>query len=211
MDAFSRADLVSIFRPISEIKWQEFLSLLPQNSERFAEKRKAEFIAGRVCAMEALKKLKGDSFDYSPGIGPNREPLWPANIVGSISHSKTQVGVVVSDSLSHLGLDIETPIEKNRYLKISSQFITETERAKFGDDPYGGTLIFSAKEALFKALYPSVKTFFGFMDAEVIEITEDSFKIQVLRADDLFQDYKSLISGSYIELNNEIITLVSLP
>lgn len=205
-------DYVLSFLDLSDLEdqWENHLGLLPENSERFAEKRKKEFIAGRLCALNSLSILNKD-FNLAPPVGENREPLWPSGIVGAISHTKIQAAAIVSKNLSHLGIDIEAIIEPERFNKISTQFIAETERGIICDDPYRGTIVFSAKESLFKALYPSVKTFFGFLDAQVIEITRNSFTISLLREDSIFQPFKAPISGQFWERNGEIVTLISIP
>src|SRR6202022_3165764 len=49
------------------------------------EARRREFITARRCAREALAKL-----GYAPvpiRAGRKREPLWPAGLVGSITHT----------------------------------------------------------------------------------------------------------------------------
>lgn len=190
-------------------EWTSYSHLLPENSERFAEKRKIEFIAGRLCAIEALKKIH--ILDAkAPAVGEGRQPLWPPGVVGSISHSKLQAAAIVSKKLGFLGVDIEAPIEKERFEKIGSQFLNEFERNLIKNDSYLGTIIFSSKESLFKAVYPEVETFFGFHDAQVIEITNKSFKIEITRNDGKFSSFKYPILGSFWEQSGEIITLIEI-
>lgn len=105
-------------------------------------------------------------------IGPNREPIWPEGVVGSISHCDTLAGAIVAKKSDHisLGLDIEeigrvtpnlwdlvfTENEKN-YL---SQLSDEDKRVQ-------STAIFSIKEAFYKFQHPLTKTFLDFLDVEV--------------------------------------------
>ncbi len=212
METHKHDDYVLSFIDLPELEdqWEKHSDLLPENSERFAEKRKKEFIAGRLCALNSLFILNNE-FKTAPPVGENREPIWPSGVVGAISHTRIQAAAITSNSLSHLGLDIESIIDSERFNKISSQFIAESERAIIGDDSYRGTIIFSAKESLFKALYPSVQTFFGFLDAQVIEITESSFTISLLRKDSIFQSFKTPISGQFWERKGEIVTQISIP
>ena len=58
------------------------------------------------------------------------------------------------------------------------------------------TLIFSAKESLFKALYPSVGYYFDFKDAEITEVnyTQTFLKFRLL---------KSLGARSWLQKNAE--------
>ncbi|MDQ3204730.1 MAG: 4'-phosphopantetheinyl transferase, partial [Pseudomonadota bacterium] len=57
----------------------------PASIQRSVAKRQAEFLAGRVCARAALLALEG--LDFTPIIGEDRAPVWPAHISGSITHS----------------------------------------------------------------------------------------------------------------------------
>ena len=50
-------------------------------------KRQTEFLAGRWCARQALRVCVPESGDIEIAIGHNREPLWPAMVVGAITHA----------------------------------------------------------------------------------------------------------------------------
>ena len=64
-------------------------------------KRKAEHLAGRIAAVHALREY---GIKTVPGIGGQRQPLWPQKLFGSISHSTSTALAVVS---THpVGLDI---------------------------------------------------------------------------------------------------------
>src|SRR6202047_4688051 len=71
------------------------------------EARRREFITARRCAREALAKL-----GYAPvpiRAGRKREPLWPAGLVGSITHTTGfRAAAVASRSvLASIGIDTE--------------------------------------------------------------------------------------------------------
>ena len=58
-------------------------------SRSFSSKRLKEFSVGRKCARNALSHL---GFNDPPIlIGTNREPIWPKNICGSITHCRGSV------------------------------------------------------------------------------------------------------------------------
>lgn len=157
--------------------------IYPETVSKHHPKRKEEFLLGRLCASLAHLKLKGEPLNELP-IGNKREPLFPKSIVGSISHTKDWVGAVVSDSsqLLGVGLDFESmgraKSELTRYITTDEDIssltgLTNEELL---------TLIFSAKESLYKALYPSVKVFFGLDAAAVtkIDLASNTFTIQLL-------------------------------
>jgi enterobactin synthetase component D len=145
--------------------------------------RKEEFKLGRLCASLAHLKLKGETLNVIP-VGTKREPIFPSTVVGSISHTKEWIGAVVADSnkLVGVGLDFENmgraKKELSRYISTDSD-VTKVDGMS---EEEVLTLIFSAKESLYKALYPSVKIFFGFDSAAVTKIDTQSktFTIELL-------------------------------
>jgi enterobactin synthetase component D / holo-[acyl-carrier protein] synthase len=71
------------------------------------ESRRREFVTARRCAREALAKL-----GHAPTpirSGPQREPLWPAGLVGSITHTSgfRAAAVAPRSVLSSVGIDTE--------------------------------------------------------------------------------------------------------
>jgi 4'-phosphopantetheinyl transferase EntD len=71
------------------------------------EARRREFITARRCAREALAKL-----GYAPvpiRAGRKREPLWPAGLVGSITHTAgfRAAAVAPRSMLASIGIDTE--------------------------------------------------------------------------------------------------------
>jgi 4'-phosphopantetheinyl transferase EntD len=159
--------------------------------------------AGAALAMESL------GLDPAPvPVGRDRAPVWPAGVVGSISHTDT-VSVAVaacSTDLLAVGIDIEmaTIISQSQADMIATP--GELSAAKVtGIDP--GLLLFSAKEATYKCIYPDIGRFVDFRDL-VLQIDEKkmSFRIgwSALPAvypirDDIFGHY-FIDSGNVITL-----------
>lgn len=151
--------------------------------DNFHEKRKHEFLLGRLCASKAHQAHFGKDLISIP-MNINRAPIWPSEVIGSITHNEFLVGAAVSDReiLLGLGIDFEvlgrTKIELSRYIRSPMDIkdhkgFTQQELL---------TIIFSAKESLYKALYPSVNSFFGFEVAALkeINIANGSFKINLI-------------------------------
>ncbi|KJF72848.1 4'-phosphopantetheinyl transferase family protein [Agrobacterium arsenijevicii] len=142
---------------------------LPPQLLRAVPRRKAEFIAGRRCAAEAIRRLIGRA--AFPGMGEDRAPIWPEGVVGAISHSHGRAIALAgsSERFCGIGIDIERLLNEEEARDIAPQALTASERHSLGNDidPFMTGLIFSAKESLFKALYPSVKRFFFFEAAEL--------------------------------------------
>lgn len=147
--------------PDSKLRPEE-ASLLPKNA---AEKRKSEFALGRAAARQALAEL---GFREPPPVlrGAGREPLWPEGIVGSITHCGSCAIAVVGkrEHVKALGIDLEN-VERVSHEEIARFICDETERRwVFGGE--NGRLrlamLFSAKESIYKALYPLEQRFFDF-------------------------------------------------
>ncbi|WP_181167477.1 hypothetical protein [Mesorhizobium sp. B2-6-5] len=69
--------------------------------------RRREFRAGRLYVRQALRGL-GIPETVIP-IGPDRAPIWPTGVVGSISHNRSLCAVAVGLSADYrsIGIDIE--------------------------------------------------------------------------------------------------------
>ncbi len=149
----------------------------PPSIQRSVAKRQAEFLAGRLCARAALHQL--DQLDCIPAIGEDRAPVWPAHISGSITHSTGRAAAIVGHKAQWrgLGMDLENLLSLERAERLAGEILTADELQRMAALPREHiallvTLTFSAKESLFKALYPIVQKRFYFEHAEVVEWTE---------------------------------------
>jgi 4'-phosphopantetheinyl transferase EntD len=111
-------------------------------------------------------------------------PIWPDGIVGSISHDSlvAVAAVAMRHDFSALGIDIE-PAEALPS-DLLDLVVTPQERAKLDDDPYQGRLLFAAKEAVYKAVYPLDQTFLDHHDVEV-SLTRRQAKVRNRRVVEL--------------------------
>lgn len=128
---------------------------------RAVPKRRAEFAAGRRAARMALEGL-GHAAQAIP-VGTGRAPAWPEGIQGSITHDRGVALAAVVAGGAGIGID----------LTEAADLPGDTRRVILPHDEEGGLSDlearagFSAKESLFKALFPCVETHFGF-DAAVV-------------------------------------------
>ncbi len=142
--------------------------VLPDRIARAAPRRRAEWLAGRRCASEALRLLTGQG--ACPGMASDRSPLWPDGIVGSISHSG-DVAIAIAaraGSCRGMGIDIERLMDGQGASEVASAALTPRERRRLGNDPFSVTLAFSAKESLFKALHPLLRRPMSFQLSELV-------------------------------------------
>nr|Q53636.2 RecName: Full=Enterobactin synthase component D; AltName: Full=4'-phosphopantetheinyl transferase EntD; AltName: Full=Enterochelin synthase D [Salmonella enterica subsp. enterica serovar Austin] len=167
-------------------------------------KRKAEHLAGRIAAVHALRRWASGV----PGIGDKRQPLWPDDLFGSISHCASTALAVISRQ--RVGVDIE---------KIMSQH-TATELAVIIDSdepqilqasslpfPLALTLAFSAKESVYKAFSDRV-SLPGFDSAKVTSLTATHISLHLLPAFAATMAERT-VRTEWFQRGNSVITLVS--
>jgi 4'-phosphopantetheinyl transferase EntD len=152
------------------------------------EKRRQEFVTGRACARLALERL-GAPVVAIPR-GQRGEPLWPAGVVGSITHclGYRACAVAWSDAVVALGIDAEpnAPLADGVLEKVAHG----RELVSFGRrGPRAGgeteldlpRLLFSAKEAVYKAWFPLTGQWLGFEDVELsIDVARATFRAKLL-------------------------------
>ncbi len=121
-----------------------------------------ESLLARECAIKALGKLGTQVKVISNG--PEGNPLWPKGFTGSLSHSKGQCMAIVGRDYDYptIGLDLEL---NDRIKPATISRITHPlEEAFIGLDRGKGTLLFSLKEAFYKAQFPLYEIPLGFKD-----------------------------------------------
>jgi 4'-phosphopantetheinyl transferase EntD len=121
--------------------------------------------AARIVARQLLRQ-----FGHPPCALPKGAagaPVWPAGIIGSMAHdSRIAVAAVgMRADVGALGVDIE-PAEP-----LPSELLdlvaTPQEQLKLAHDAYRGRLLFVAKEAVYKAVYPLDRMFLEHHDVEI--------------------------------------------
>ncbi|EPX3986525.1 4'-phosphopantetheinyl transferase family protein [Vibrio cholerae] len=145
-------------------------------------KRQAEFVAGRKLAQQALKQI-GQGYDRPIAIGTHREPIWPAGITGSIAHCDgwAVCAVLKAEHLS-VGIDIEHQLEHQAAVEVQAMIGTAQEWALLAQQfalVSAVTLLFSAKESLFKALFPQVQIYLDFSDAQLIGLDGNQLTLRL--------------------------------
>lgn len=135
--------------------------------ERAVLSRRAEFAAARACARAYLAVL-GRPDSVIPA-NPDRSPSWPSGIVGSISHADGYcIAVTASESSGSVGVDVETVGRITDDIASAVMLPSEQRRAAGAADPeLTRTLVFAAKEALYKAQHPLTRRWLDFHDVEV--------------------------------------------
>ncbi len=196
---------------------QDF-QLLPEEQaivESFgSQKRRAEFILGRICAHRALSRfgLESEPILRNP---ESREPCWPDSIWGSITHSSgfAAVAVGLKKEIKGIGIDLES-FSRSLDFKIRKHVCVDSELewieslpAKQADRAL--RIIFSAKESIFKCFYPSTKTYLSFKDAAVsVNETEKKFSFTIFKSFPSIIQKGHSLHGRYTEMGKMLLTAV---
>lgn len=165
--AFPNVD--NIFVLVAEINgMSEFLTEeeIPA-AANFSISRRKEFAAGRNLAREAFTNF--GLRDVSIPVASHRYPVWPSGFVGSISHTSQFAGVAVA-SQSHfrsVGLDLESTgaVKHDLFPTIMSGSEIELITQKHDQDL--ATVLFSCKEAVFKAVFPIFEEYIDFLEVQI--------------------------------------------
>ena len=180
---------------------------------RAVRKRLEEFAAGRACARRALECLGVKQFPLR--VGPDREPLWPPGITGSITHTRgfCAAAIARSELAGSLGIDAELRDAVHRRLWRS--IATEEECARLAALPEreageAASLLFSAKESFFKCQYPITRQWLNFRDVSV-SIEPGALRIRPQRALELESHAPAPWAGRYAHCGTLILTAMSLP
>jgi 4'-phosphopantetheinyl transferase EntD len=153
--------------------------------ERAVPKRRKEFTTARACAREALAEL---GMAQGPILsGPKGEPLWPAGVLGAITHCEgyRACALARSNELGSIGIDAEPDLPLPKGLLADIALPSERERLHelYRRSPATNwdRLLFSIKESVYKAWFPLAERWLGFEDA-LVEIDPDkqSFSARLL-------------------------------
>jgi 4'-phosphopantetheinyl transferase EntD len=134
--------------------------------------RRRDYATVRSCARACLERLGYPRVPILPGVGG--APTWPAGVQGSMTHCTGYAAAAVSANprFSAIGIDAEpdaplpdgvldlvaTPAEQDHLAA------TPVEQ----DSPNWDRLLFSAKEAVYKAWFPLVGEWLDHQEAEIL-------------------------------------------
>jgi len=181
---------------------------------RVTETRRNEFTLGRQCGRRALGGLGVAAQPILPG--PSRQPVWPDGVVGSITHCARwcAAAVACSGSIASLGIDIE---EHSALPDGVLESIAAGEELEWVERAESGVawdrLLFSAKESVYKVLFPLTGRWLGFDGARIrIGPEEGSFQAELcdgpLRVGDRTM---SVLSGRFGVSSDLLATAIWVP
>lgn len=149
--------------------------LFPEEEEiigHAVEVRRREFAAVRSCARACLERLGHPRVPILPGVGG--APGWPVGVQGSMTHCAGYAAAAAGPAhrISAIGIDAEpdeplpdgvlhlvaTPAERDRLVATPA----------VPGAPCWDRLLFSAKEAVYKAWFPLVGEWLDAQEAEIL-------------------------------------------
>ena len=169
-EAYDGAEVACRWSPLT----RTVEDLLPEESAvvaRAVEKRQREFATGRYLARSIMADF--GIRDFPLLNDSDRVPVWPAGFIGSISHCDDLCVVAVARQrhrLKGIGVDVEpdAPLEAELWPLIATA--GELDWVRSQDEMAPGRLvrlIYSAKEAVYKSLFPTCRLPLAFCEVEV--------------------------------------------
>jgi len=193
--------------------------LFPEEEKIIAhavESRRRQYAAVRSCARACLARLGYARVPILPGIGG--APTWPAGVLGSMTHCAGYAAAAVGplSRISAIGIDAEpdaplpegvldlvaTPAERDRLA------VTQLEP----DSPNWDRLLFSAKEAVYKAWFPLTGEWLDHEEAEILFDPRDGSFAALLSPYGLIVDGRQVrcLHGRWVRKRGILLTAVVL-
>jgi len=177
--------------------------------------RRRDFATVRSCARACLERLGYASVPILPGVGG--APTWPAGIRGSMTHCAGYAAAAVGPhpQISAIGIDAEpdAPLPDGVLGLIATA--AEHDHLAAADAPEGPNwdrLLFSAKEAVYKAWFPLVGGWLDHHDAEISFDPHNRTFTALLSRDDLILNGRPIhqLHGRWIWERGLVLTAVVL-
>jgi 4'-phosphopantetheinyl transferase EntD len=159
--------------------------------------RRAEFLTTRRCAHDALARL---GVPPAPILsGPAREPVWPAGVAGSLTHCDGYRAAAVARG-GFVGIDAE------EYEPLPPEVRDVVIGGPPGGDPLLDRVVFSAKEALYKAWFPRTGRWLDFTDARIdLDPAAGTFTAHVSLAD---PGFPPVVDGRFLVGRDLVLTAI---
>lgn len=164
----------------------ELSALYPEERAAVAnavKSRQEQYCATRVLARQLFTQLGVPA--QAVLNRPDRSPIWPTGYQGAITHTGSWCAVAVAPRTVVTGLGIDVESARELEIDVIERVMTPAERAqlsKNGHSPEAlGALLFSAKESVYKCVYPTLQRFIGFSEVELsVDFAKGEFRVEKL-------------------------------
>jgi len=183
---------------------------------RAVEKRRHEFATARNCAHRALARL---GVAPAPIVrGERGAPQWPAGIVGSITHCAGYRAAAVARARDMLTIGIDAEPDEVLPEGVLDLVSLPDERARLREladtapDTCWDRLLFSAKEAVYKAWFPLAGRWLGFDEADItLSAADGTFEARLLVPAPEVEGFQLRgFTGRWLASHGLILTAVAL-
>jgi 4'-phosphopantetheinyl transferase EntD len=136
------------------------------------EPRRREYATVRSCARACLARLGYPRVPILSGLGG--APAWPDGVQASMTHCAGYAAAAVGPSARIFAIGIDAEPDEPLPDGVMDLVATPTERDRLAgpqpepDDPNWDRLLFSAKEAVYKAWFPLVGEWLDHQEAEIL-------------------------------------------
>jgi len=173
------------------------------------ETRRRDFALGRYCARAALAGLGLDGVVI--GRDGRGRPLWPAGFVGSITHTRTYAAAVAAPQDRFLSVGVDAERSGGITDAMLPMLFDDAERRWLqafdgADRTPWATVLFSAKEATFKAWNMATNKPLAFRDLH-IDIEPDQFIVRQEAAG----DWGGPVTGRFALRGDLVVTCLCVP
>jgi 4'-phosphopantetheinyl transferase EntD len=131
--------------------------------------------------------------------------MWPVGLVGSITHTDGLVMALAvrTSSVSTIGIDAE--VRRPLPPEVVDLVLREEEQAEF-DDPLQRLALFSAKEAIHKAVFPACGVWLDFRDVR-LRLSDGGRAFDVVEASQSAPEMVSELVGRTVMLPGHVFTV----
>jgi 4'-phosphopantetheinyl transferase EntD len=145
--------------------------------------RRREFGTVRCCAREALRRIGVPAVPVLPDW--DGAPLWPAGVVGSMTHCAGYRAAAVARTGDVRGVGIDAEPHAALPSEVLYLVLQDEERARqrmLADADRGlhwDRIVFCAKEAVYKAWFPLTRRWLDFADVSTTVRLDGTFDARV--------------------------------
>ncbi len=191
------------------------VSLLPSERAVIASavpRRAVEFATGRWCARQALARMGVHDFALLPDS--QRAPVWPAGIVGSITHTHGYCAAVTGRRRRFAGIGIDAEIDGSAGKELWPILFTAAEVSWLENLPAHerltmATVVFSAKESFYKAQYAFTHAWLDF-HAAFVTVEEGTWTLKVISPQGALEWVRWPVSGRFAIRDGIVVTAIAI-
>jgi 4'-phosphopantetheinyl transferase EntD len=205
-------DGVAVVAAPSEAEPRPLYAEEAAQAARMAARRRHEFALGRSCARRALAAL--DVAPVALPMAADRSPVWPAGVVGSISHWDGWCVAAAAPTAACRALGIDGERRRALPAGVGPLVTTKSERAWLSDTDAGShweTALFTMKEATYKAWAPLTGLWLDFEDVELtVDVASGVFRAD-LRVPDVPSSVGASLEGRFAIDEDAVLAAVVVP